>query len=110
MKSNLKKTIFNPDDKLAESKETKEETKEETKKYYLEFIPYEKADIARANKFKFDPTCKKWYTTEENHSLLNEFKRKAIDFKQFQKQNFLFFDHEKKEWYTYTSNEMFKSF
>jgi hypothetical protein len=39
MKSNIKKTIFNPDDKLAESKDIKEETK----KYYLEFIPYDKS-------------------------------------------------------------------
>ena len=99
----MKKTIFNPDDKLAESKD-------DTKKYYLEFIPYDKADIARTNKFKFDPTCKKWYTTDENHTLLNEFKRKVIDFKQFQKQNNLYFDHENKEWYTYSSNELFKSF
>jgi hypothetical protein len=105
MKSNIKKTIFNPDDKLAESKDIKEETK----KYYLEFIPYDKSNIARTNKFLFDPTCKKWYTTDENHPLLNEFKRKAIDFKQFQKQNHLFFDHENKEWYTYSSNEMFKT-
>jgi hypothetical protein len=107
MKTNLKKTIFNPDDKLAESKEEK---KNEVTKYYLECIPYEKADVARSNKFKFDTDCKKWYTTDENHPLLNEYKKKVIDFTSFRKQNFLFFDPEKKEWYTYSSNEMFINF
>ena len=106
MKSNIKKTIFNPEDKLAE---TKEETKEVTK-YYLELIPYEKADIARKNKFKFDVNNKKWYTTDENHPLLNDFKKKVIDFTAFRKENFLYFDGEKKEWYTYSSNELFKLF
>jgi hypothetical protein len=106
MKSSLRKTIFNPDDKLAEKKE---ETKEETNKYYLEFIPYEKRHLASQNKFKFDADLKKWYTTDENHPLLNEFKKKVIDFTSFRKQNALFFDPEKKEWYTYSSNEMFKT-
>ena len=77
MKSNLNKTIFNPEDKLAESKP---DSKEETQKHYLELIPNEKADIARKNKFKFDVTTKKWYTTDENHPLLNEFTKKVIDF------------------------------
>ena len=106
MKTNLRKTIFNPEDKLAERKE---ETKEELTKYYLEFLPYEKADVARSNKFKFDTSCKKWYTTDEKHPLLNEFKKKVVDFATFRKQNFLFFDPEKTEWYIYTSNEMFIS-
>ena len=124
MKSNLKKTIFNPDDKLSESKpETTHlkselllqkaslvvEPKEETQKHYLELIPYEKADIARKNKFKFDVTNKKWYTTDENHPLLNDFKKKVIDFTSFRKQNNLYFDGDTKEWYTYSSNEMFKN-
>lgn len=125
MKTNLKKSIFNPEDKLAESKpETTHsksellpqkalpvvEPKEETQKYYLELMPYEKADIARKNKFKFDVITKKWYTTDENHPLLNEFKKKVIDFTSFRKQNNLYFDGDTKEWYTYSSNEMFKTF
>ena len=107
MKTNLKKSIFNPEDKLAESKP---EPKEETQKYYLELMPYEKADIARKNKFKFDVVTKKWYTTDENHPLLNEFKKKVIDFTSFRKQNNLYFDGDTKEWYTYSSNETFKTF
>jgi len=73
-------------------------------------MPYEKADIARKNKFKFDVNTKKWYTTDENHPLLNEYKRKVIDFTSFRKQNNLYFDGDTKEWYTYSSNEMFKTF
>ena len=107
MKTNLKKSIFNPEDKLAESKP---EPKEEIKKYYIDVMPYEKADIARQNKFKFDVTNKKWYTTDENHPLLNEFKKKVIDFTSFRKQNNLYFDGDTKEWYTYSSNETFKTF
>jgi hypothetical protein len=107
MKTNLRKTIFNPDDKLAESKEEK---KNEVVKYYLEFIPYEKRQLASQNKFQFDTDCKKWYTTDENHPLLNEFKKKVIDFSQYRKENFLFFDPEKKEWYTFSSNEVFSNF
>ena len=103
MSSNLKKSIFNPEDKLAEKKE-------DTKKFFLELIPYEKADIARKNKFKFDVTTKKWYTTDEKHPLLNDFKRKVIDFTQFRKEKFLYFDRDNKEWYTYESNDMFKDF
>ena len=104
MKSNLKKTIFNPEDKLSETKEA------EVTKYYLELMPYDKADIARKNKFKFDVNNKKWYTTDENHPLLNDFKKKVTDFTAFRKENFLYFDGEKKEWYTYSSNELFKLF
>ena len=106
MKSNLKKTIFNPDDKLAESKEQSNEIT----KYYLELMPYNKADIARKNKFRFDTNNKKWYTTDENHPLLNDFKKKVIDFTQFRKENNLYFDGDTKEWYTYSSNELFKLF
>ena len=104
MKSNLKKTIFNPEDKLSETKEA------EVTKYYLQLMPYNKADIARKNKFRFDTTNKKWYTTDENHVLLNDFKKKVIDFAQFRKENNLYFDGDTKEWYTYSSNELFKLF
>ncbi len=103
MNSNLKKSIFNPEDKLAEKKE-------DTNKFFLELLPYEKADIARKNKFKFDVNTKKWYTSDEKHPLLNDFKRKVIDFTQFRKENFLYFDGDNKEWYTYESNDMFKDF
>ena len=102
MNSNLKRTIFNPQDKLAEQKE-------DLNKYYLEFLPYDKKDEAKKNNFKFDVDLKKWYTTDEKHPLLNEYKKKVIDFTKFRKQNFLFFDPENKEWYTYSSNEMFKN-
>ena len=103
MNNKLKKSIFNPEDKLSESKE-------DIKKYFLDLLPYEKADIARKNGFKFDVNTKKWYTFDENHQLLNNFKRKVIDFKQYRKENFLYFDGDTKEWYTYSSNETFNKF
>jgi hypothetical protein len=100
MNTNIKRTIFNPEDKLSEKQQ----------KYYLELMPYEKANIARNNKFKFDVETKKWYTNDKDHPLLNDYKKKVIDFSQYKKENFLFFDPEKKEWYTFSSNEVFSNF
>lgn len=101
MEDNIKKTIFNPSDKLSERTD---------KKFYLEFIPYDKSNDARKNGFKFDPDNKKWYTLDESHHLLNKYKKSFIDFNRFKKENSIFFDTETKQWYTYTGNDYFKNY
>ena len=78
-----------------------------TQKFYLEMLPYEKSNIPKTNGFKFDISTKKWYTNDEDHPLLDEYKKVYINFKSFRKENFLFFDNDTKQWYTYSSNPLF---
>ena len=61
------------------------------KKYYLEMLPYERSDTPKKNGFKFDMDCKKWYTFNESHPLLKDFKKVIVDFKEFRKDHFFIF-------------------
>ena len=79
-------------------------------KYYLELLPYDKAYIAKSNNFKFDMVTKKWYTHDENHPLLQDFKKVFIDFKKFKKENYLYFDNDSKQWYTFSDNKLFSNY
>jgi hypothetical protein len=81
-----------------------------TQKFYLEVLPYEKSEVPRTHGFKFDMECKKWYTNNSQHPLLKDFKKVYINFKGFRTENFLYFDNDTKQWYTYTSNETFKDY
>ena len=81
-----------------------------TQKFYLETLPYEKSEVPKTNGFKFDMECKSWYTNNAQHPILNDFKRVYINFKEFRKDHFLYFDNDTKQWYTFTSNETFKNY
>ena len=92
-------SIFNPKDKLSEKK-----------KYTLDVLPYEHAHIAKSNNFKYDPIQKMWYTLDEEHILLKDYKKSYIDFNKFKKENKLVYDSENQQWFTYSSNNIFKNY
>ena len=84
-------------------------TENETR-YYLELSPYDKADEFKKHKCRFDADKKKWYTLDPNNPILENYQKSYINFKDYQKENFLFYDPENKKWYTYTSNKIFEQY
>ena len=81
-----------------------------TQKFYLEMLLYDKAQVAKDAGFKFDMECKKWYTHQYDHKLLRDFKKVYVNFKDFRIDNFLYFDNDTKQWYTFSSNDTFLNY
>ena len=76
-------------------------------RYYIDLIPY---NDAIRNNLKYDKEMKKWYSLHKIYKLEEAYKKKYINFKEFQKEKSLFFDNENKKWYTYSSNEIFEEY
>ena len=51
-----------------------------------------------------------WYTLDEEHILLKDYKKSYIDFNKFKKENKLVYDSENQQWFTYSSNNIFKNY
>jgi hypothetical protein len=76
-------------------------------RYYIDLIPY---NDAKKYNLKYDKDKKQWYSLSPNNELTEKYKKSFIDFKQFQKENSLFFDNENKKWFTYHTNDTFEEY
>ena len=76
-------------------------------RHYIDLIPY---NDAKKYNLKYDKEKRQWYSLSPNSELMEAYKKRFIDFKQFQKENSLFFCNENKKWFTYSSNEIFEEY
>ena len=86
--------IFNPQDKANEKT-----------RFYLGFVPKELKSIVKKNNCKYDNEVFRWYTTDENNKMIQDFSKKQIDFWELMNDLGVSFDKENKQWYTFKSNE-----
>ena len=96
-----KLSLFNPKDKLNER---------EKPKIYLDCVPQKFKSIVKKNKCKYDIDNNKWYTQDEKSKMIQDFSKNIIDFWDFMNEVGVQYDKEKKQWYTYNSNEELKKF
>ena len=83
-------------------------------KYFIE-IPFDLKHIAKANNCLWDVDAKKWYTLDEDNTLINEYRSIPLthfifDKKEFIKSNGGKYDSNTKQWSTYKSNEKLSQF
>ena len=97
MNSNLKTSIFNPEDKLSE--------RIETETLYVQFV---EKDSAKELGARWDPATKSWVCDIQNKSLMDKYRKRYIEVeykdKDYAKENGCKWDQECKKWYTYNSN------
>ena len=97
MNTNLKTSIFNPEDKLSERIETE-----------TLYVPFDEKDNAKEQGAKWDPANKSWVCDIQNQSLIEKYKKRYIQVlykdKDNAKENGCKWDQESKKWYTYNSN------
>ena len=100
MDSNLKTSIFNPEDKLSERKETE-----------ILYVPFEQKEDAKKLGAKWDKENKYWYCDNNNESLIEKYKIRYVnisyDDKDDAKENGCKWDQDNKKWYTYNSNTVY---
>ena len=94
MDQNLNTSIFNPNDKQ----------KEKTR-YYLGYVPKDMKTIVKKNNCIYDTDNYRWYTTNENNKMIQDFSKKEIDFWELMNELGISYDKELKIWHTYKSNE-----
>ena len=97
MNTNLKTSIFNPEDKLSERYEAE-----------TLYVPFAEKDNAKELGARWDSTNKCWVCDIQNKSLMEKYKRRYIEIqykdKDNAKQSGCKWDQECKKWYTYNSN------
>ena len=98
MDQNLKVSIFNPSDKQ----------KDKTR-YYLGYVPKDMKTIVRKNNCKYDTEIFRWFTTDENSKMIQDFSKTQIDFWELMNELGVSYDKDDKIWYTYKSNEKIQS-
>ena len=79
-------------------------------KIYLDYVPQKSKLIVKDNKCKYDVDTHKWYTLDENNTMIHDFTKKYIDFWEFMNDIGVQFDKETKQWYTFQSNDSLKDF
>ena len=52
----------------------------DTEKIYLGFVPNDKKSLVRKNKCKYDFEIHKWFTTDKNNKMIEDFQRVELDF------------------------------
>ena len=79
-------------------------------KIYLGFVPNDKKELVRKNKCKYDFEKHRWFTTDLNNKMIEDFERIEIDFWNLINDLGLTYDKEKKTWYIYKTNEKIKEY
>ena len=79
--------------------------KSNDKKFYLEYVPKELKSIVKKNNCKYDNEVYKWFTTDEDNQMIQDFSKQFIDFWELMNELSISFDQENKKWYTFKSNE-----
>ena len=49
-------------------------------KIYLGFVPNDKKALVRKNKYKYDFERHRWFSTDKNNKMIEDFERIEIDF------------------------------
>ena len=79
-------------------------------KIYLGFVPNDKKELVRKNKCKYDFEKHRWFTTDLNNKMIEDFERVTIDFWNLINDLRLTYDKEEKTWYGYKTNEKIKEY
>ena len=79
--------------------------KSNDKKFYLEYVPKDLKNIVKKNNCKYDNQIYKWFTTDEDNQMIQDFSKQFIDFWELMNELSISFDQENKKWYTFKSNE-----
>jgi len=74
-------------------------------KIYLGFVPNDKIDLMMKNKCKYDIKKHRWFTTDLENKMIEDFERVEIDFWYLKNDLGITYDKELKKWYTYKTND-----